>query len=64
MVARGLMFGIEYRPRHFEVYLVVSQNMGTPNFTPTNTKVLIIGTPKKVHMILGNLRYAVPFSPP
>ena len=44
MVARGLMFGTEYRPRHFEVYLVVSQNMGTPKFTPTNTTVLLIGT--------------------
>ena len=36
-------------------YMVVSQNRGTPNIDPQSTIVLIIGTPKKEPLILGNL---------
>ena len=35
------------------LYLVVSQNKGTPKKT-TNTIVLVMGTPKKVPLILGD----------
>ena len=35
-------------------YMVVSQNRGTQKQRPQNTIVLIIGTPKKVPLLLGN----------
>ena len=41
---------------HFElsyIYMVVSQNRG-PQYRPQNIVVLIVGTPKVVHPILGN----------
>ena len=34
-------------------YVVISQNKG-PQYKPPNTTVLIIGTPIKVRLILGN----------
>ena len=36
------------------INMVVSQNQGTPIFRPQYIIVLIIGTPKKVPLILGN----------
>ena len=36
-----------------EVYMVVSLNRG-PQYRPQNATVLIIGTPNKVPLILGN----------
>ena len=38
------------------VYLVVSQNRG-PQYSPQNTIVLIMGTPKMVPLILGNPQF-------
>ena len=35
--------------------MVVSQNRGDPNIGPQNTMTLIMGTPKMVPLILGNL---------
>ena len=39
--------------------IVVSLNRGYPNIDPQNTIILIIGTPKKVPLILGNPQIAV-----
>ena len=41
-------------PKALRTYMVVSQNEG-PQYRPSYTIVLLIGTPKMVTLILGNL---------